>query len=480
MRLAVAPLMAAAFSCALWACDSSGGSGPGYYGPVGDAWTGDTQGGSDASDKVPITGQITVETPRLAVFGDDVFPTYIAHVFGQISLDSGKLHFVREVAIANGTDQTRSLVVTAELQGYSHPATEQVTLAPGERRVLTPSLTFKYDALYALSATVTSNFQVTVSEDGQVVATASKTLKVAPKNTVFWSVPGKDGQSVNTMHLIAALVTPHDAQNQIDKLLTEAAGKSAFGKMIGYQYADKPKSFNVTADANDCVIIGQAFYQAGQQVQVKVNMDDDWAGGYYVYLGQATAEAEPVWWAEGTDFAQEIWTAPEASIYTHYACSNDSYPVKFEGLRTIGLNEGAADQIGAIHEALRARGMVYAHVPQAYFGAASQNVKTPAESLISGSQNCIDGSLVFASALEAMGMNPGIVFVPGHAFVAVQSAPGVDHWIFLETTMVGTSPAGAAISKAFETFNEAASQGTIDAFVSIQAMRAQQLVPAPM
>jgi len=115
--------------------------------------------------------------------------------------------------------------------------------------------------------------------------------------------------------------------------------------------------------------------------------------------------------------------------------------------------EYIVDEVKAIFQALKARGMTYTNVPGSYFDG-SQNVKLPAESLTTGSQNCIDGTLVFASAFEAMGLEPAIIFKTGHAFVGVRLAPGGDRGVFLETTMVSRGTADEAVEKGAEQWEQ--------------------------
>jgi hypothetical protein len=74
-----------------------------------------------------------------------------------------------------------------------------------------------------------------------------------------------------------------------------------------------------------------------------------------------------------------------------------------------GTVESAVDQARAVYEGLQARNIVYTNVGGSFFDGA-QNVKLPAQSLTTGSANCIDGALVFASAFEAMGMQPVLIF----------------------------------------------------------------------
>jgi transglutaminase-like putative cysteine protease len=96
-----------------------------------------------------------------------------------------------------------------------------------------------------------------------------------------------------------------------------------------------------------------------------------------------------------------------------------------------------------------------------------QRVNTPEESLRSKSANCVDGSVLFASALEAMGVNTYIVCLPTHVYVAWKHdpspaiAPGyenpdslplltADDLTALETTMIGNDDFGEAVTYANE------------------------------
>jgi hypothetical protein len=71
-------------------------------------------------------------------------------------------------------------------------------------------------------------------------------------------------------------------------------------------------------------------------------------------------------------------------------------------------------------------------------GTSGQRVRLPRESLLHHQANCLDGTVLFASLLEAISLSPAIVLVPGHAFVAWETWKESDDWRFLETTMIGT------------------------------------------
>ena len=90
----------------------------------------------------------------------------------------------------------------------------------------------------------------------------------------------------------------------------------------------------------------------------------------------------------------------------------------------------------AIYNALQARQLFYSNITGSFFDGA-QYVRLPSESLRAGGANCIDGSLLFISALEAVGVPTSIIFVEGHAFMGFYRHTDPDGTIFpIETTVV--------------------------------------------
>jgi hypothetical protein len=66
-----------------------------------------------------------------------------------------------------------------------------------------------------------------------------------------------------------------------------------------------------------------------------------------------------------------------------------------------------------------------------------QRIRLPAETIAQQAGNCIETAALYASAIEAMDMNPLLVLVPGHAFVACETSPGSHQYVFVETTVLG-------------------------------------------
>ncbi len=78
----------------------------------------------------------------------------------------------------------------------------------------------------------------------------------------------------------------------------------------------------------------------------------------------------------------------------------------------------------------------------------TERIRLPRETLNLNNANCIDVSVVFASAMENLGMQPLIVVVPGHAFVGVKLGPGSQHILYLDLTVLPEGTFTAASRRA--------------------------------
>ncbi len=113
---------------------------------------------------------------------------------------------------------------------------------------------------------------------------------------------------------------------------------------------------------------------------------------------------------------------------------NPSHQLTFNDTRNI-----TALQVKAIYNALKYHyNMSFVNVPTTFGPYSSQRISTPDESLSMGYANCIDGAVLFASAIEALGMRPYVVITPNHAYVAWDMDMAGSYVDALETTLVGS------------------------------------------
>lgn len=101
-------------------------------------------------------------------------------------------------------------------------------------------------------------------------------------------------------------------------------------------------------------------------------------------------------------------------------------------LKSSGKNSGLSgyqqplshvdEMVESLYNALKKRKITYSNPPASWAGVAGQKIRNPQEILSEGVGTCLDTAVLFASALEQMGLEPIVVLVPGHAFVGYWSA----------------------------------------------------------
>lgn len=103
--------------------------------------------------------------------------------------------------------------------------------------------------------------------------------------------------------------------------------------------------------------------------------------------------------------------------------------------------KGAVDkQVYALWNVLQKRKFRYSSVSNTSLSSNvvySQRVRTFDDALESSQINCVDGSVLFASLLRAINIEPILVRTPGHMFVGYYTDSSHKEMHFLETTMIG-------------------------------------------
>ena len=62
------------------------------------------------------------------------------------------------------------------------------------------------------------------------------------------------------------------------------------------------------------------------------------------------------------------------------------------------------------------------------------------ESINNAQANCVDGSVLLASLLRKIDIEPVLVYVPGHCYLAFYLDAEQKHLVGLETTLIGSTP----------------------------------------
>jgi hypothetical protein len=160
---------------------------------------------------------------------------------------------------------------------------------------------------------------------------------------------------------------------------------------------------------------------------------------------------------------------------------------RVEKRKFVGEQRETMPQVKALFEELRARGVSYVMDPSVFDEIAFyQRTRLPAEVLASTNAQCLEGTLLYATLMESIGLQPLLVFVPGHAFVAwkASSYDKGDKMYFLETTLTGgTATFEQAVAVATRRFAEETklrhfAMGA-SAVVDVKQLRAKGYTPQP-
>jgi hypothetical protein len=135
-------------------------------------------------------------------------------------------------------------------------------------------------------------------------------------------------------------------------------------------------------------------------------------------------------------------------------------PVK-QWTGTQGTEEQVLKQVWAIWYLFQRNKVTYSSITttsEARSDIMSQTIRPISQSLRTQQANCIDGTVLFASILRKIGIEPMIVLIPGHAFLGFFTNAQQTKPVFLETTMLnnennpfnqkGPTPTGVALAKA--------------------------------
>lgn len=99
-------------------------------------------------------------------------------------------------------------------------------------------------------------------------------------------------------------------------------------------------------------------------------------------------------------------------------------------------------QVYALWHALSQRDVRYSNITTSAAetpAVSSQHVRLIDESLNNAQANCVDGSVLLASLLRKIDIEPVLVYVPGHCYLAFYLDAAHEHLVGLETTLIGGS-----------------------------------------
>ncbi len=428
------------------------------------AWDGDETGRVDGGLHVEWRFPVLVRSPA----SEWTLPSYLAHLMGKELTDMGRLD-VACATVRNDGATTADLRLQARLPVYAEEGANAAQVGVGDTVEVCANPVFDFTALYALRTYAPASLEVALAtEQGVQVASRRLDMAVAPSNELVFDIPGVPSTVMRDLNVV--FVTPDEPV--VDQLQRQAFAATAFG---GFDSLDAYQREPYTRGAT---------VPAGEQISEDIIIEAD------EVVSWSVLEASGGDWDARLESDQAIvqaWPRVTSGGHGQTQPGAGSYRLVW---RNLGAQEGglvwsrsntredvARDALQAVFRTISQRGARYSNIGRAYFDGW-QRVRRPAETLEARAANCMDGSFLFASVLELIGMEPVILYDPGHAYVGVRASRGGSRVWAIETTGVGTVGAEEAYRIAQERL--AKDTGTPDfAQTDVVTMRDRGVLPFP-
>ncbi len=117
------------------------------------------------------------------------------------------------------------------------------------------------------------------------------------------------------------------------------------------------------------------------------------------------------------------------------------------------------------------------------FEAATQRIRLPSEVLTQSGGNCIETTLLYAAAAEALDLDAALILIPGHAYVGISVDDTDQSYYFIETTMIGQATFDDAVKYGLTEWKDAQSHVAANekeyGWVDVPAARKDGITPIP-
>jgi len=199
-------------------------------------------------------------------------------------------------------------------------------------------------------------------------------------------------------------------------------------------------------------------------------------------------------WIEGLDFHGQFemygaWVTPTDPAVEELLRTAADYTSS--GIMTNGYGGIENDEDGSVWDRLEAiwtaedknYNLTYVSTMVGFGPNTIQRMRMPYEVLKQGSGNCLELTMLFASAAEAIKLEPAIIRIPGHGFVAIRIDQVNANYYFIETTMIGRAEFKDAVDVGNEEWEETLphldAQEDMYSWVTLADVRKKGILPMP-
>lgn len=200
------------------------------------------------------------------------------------------------------------------------------------------------------------------------------------------------------------------------------------------------------------------FYRNREIIAATVRVSVTDLAGHSDYESTAPVRlrsSQDMYWGKGFKYAPFIasWVTPHAdeveSVLAHAKSFTPDHRLPgYENWKSASEQEEETYiEAKAIFTAVKRMGLSYVKSSSTLgdHKKLSERVRMPRISLDQSSANCIDAVVMYASLFENLGMDPEVVVVPGHAYIAVRVAQGSPKFLFLDAALTGRTTFEAAV-----------------------------------
>lgn len=410
----------------------------------------------------PIEDVIDISKISFSVDVEDPIPTAFLNSFAK--LFSQNERGVVEVKIINENNLPVQLKLSVKIEQYTDETTKTLTIAATDSQTINVNPLISDEKFNTLNENKTVNFSVKAilinEETDKEIFNQTYTRQMLAKDVMVW---GDDGEFLSFLVL---WVTPHAPK--VEELISKSVKYHPYQRLVGYQgsesedgYAERLEQYSGTIEIppGEEKIAREIYIDAFNKSHVISGNFSATGGLDNSIIARLVSGDGNILYDSGYIEHGSFSGSISKSGYYYYKFDNTS---SWWFSRTVSYNltlsyyeDIITPQVKAIYLALQNDyNIKYVSSTISFPDEGTQRIRFPNDALTLGSANCIDGTVLFASALENIDLEPLIVLIPGHAFVGWRRWTGSNIAEFLETTMISNSSFKEAYNEGLKKYNE--------------------------